>query len=282
MDQIHSRAGQYGRSYDWLTQLTNLLFLSLSVYGMYRVSTERLAPRFYGCALGIGIVGFGSFLFHMTLKFEAQLLDELPMIWASSFMAWSMLDQTLFFGRPVNRYILPIFIFAIVTWITVAYVANGDPVFHQVAYASIMVVSILHAIYIMVHPRSPLNVSDSARRRRSEARFLEQAGTVLFLIGFGIWNVDNIFCGYLRAAREAIGYPFALLLEGHGWWHIFTGCGAYMLLLSCEIIAMTYMEHPDNFVVRYDWIPYVQRIRPYDPARTLLGEFQAQNTKKGQ
>ena len=249
---------------------------------MYRVSTERLAPRFYGCALGVGIVGFGSFLFHMTLKFEAQLLDELPMIWASSYMTWSMLDQTLFFGRKVNRFILPTIILAFVTWITVAYVINGDPVFHQVAYASIMVVTILHAIYIMVHPRAPLNVSDAARRRRAEARFLEQAGTVLFLIGFGIWNLDNIFCGHLRVAREKIGYPLAILLEGHGWWHIFTGCGAYLLLLSCEIIAMTYMEHPDNFVVRYGWIPYVQRVQPHDPSRTLLREFSAQTEKKAQ
>ena len=153
-----------------VNSLTNALFLACAAYAMYRVHTERLHARFYGCALGVGAVGVGSLLFHMTLKHEAQLLDELPMIWASSFLTWSFLDQTLFLGTRIDRRVLPAIIFALNVWITVTYMSNGDPVFHQVAYASIMVVSILHAIYILTHPKAPLNTSDSARRRRHEAR----------------------------------------------------------------------------------------------------------------
>jgi dihydroceramidase len=32
----------------------------------------------YGSLL---VVGIGSLLFHMTLRYEMQLMDELPMIW---------------------------------------------------------------------------------------------------------------------------------------------------------------------------------------------------------
>lgn len=242
---------------------------------MYRVHTERLASRFYLCSLGVGVVGFGSFLFHMTLKHEAQLLDELPMIWVGTLLTWSMLDQTLFFGWRVNRLILPTVLLSLVVWITVTYVTNGDPVFHQVAYASIMVVSITHAIFIMVHPNAPLNVSDSSRRMRADARRLERQGTISFIVGFAIWNVDNIFCGRLRAARDVVGYPWAMLLEGHGWWHIFTGIGAYLLVLACEVITMSYMEHPDNFVMVYSMLPYLKRVKPYNPSHTLLRDFSA-------
>lgn len=211
----------------------------------------------------------------MTLKHEAQLLDELPMIWVGTLLTWSMLDQTLFFGWRVNRLILPTALLSLVVWITVTYVTNGDPVFHQVAYASIMVVSITHAIFIIVHPNAPLNVSDSSRRMRADARRLERQGTISFIVGFAIWNVDNIFCGRLRAARDVVGYPWAMLLEGHGWWHIFTGIGAYLLVLACEVITMSYMEHPDNFVMVYSMLPYLKRVKPYNPSHTLLRDFSA-------
>ncbi|EIE78529.1 hypothetical protein RO3G_03233 [Rhizopus delemar RA 99-880] len=35
-------------------------------------------------------VGFGSWCFHMTLQYEMQLLDELPMIYVASIMVWHM------------------------------------------------------------------------------------------------------------------------------------------------------------------------------------------------
>lgn len=38
-------------------------------------------------------------------------------------------------------------------------------------------------------------------------------GIVTFATGFGIWNIDNIFCGQLRAIRSMIG-PFGVLVEG--------------------------------------------------------------------
>lgn len=60
--------------------------MGMALYGMYLVYRERLPMRFIGCYAGIGIVGMGSFLFHMTLKHEAQLGDELPMIWASGYV----------------------------------------------------------------------------------------------------------------------------------------------------------------------------------------------------
>ncbi|KOS13931.1 ypc1-alkaline ceramidase [Malassezia pachydermatis] len=234
------------RKYEWtkymaepVNSLTNLLFLFLSGYGMYRVASEQLSARFYLCAAGIGIVGMGSFLFHMTMKYEAQLLDELPMIYASSFISWSLLDQTMFYGQTLPRRILPVIVLAVDAWITVTYVTNGNPIFHQAAYASIMVISISHAIYIMMSSKSPLNLSDAARARRQEARYSERTGTILFLVGFTIWNLDNIFCGHLRAMREVVGYPLAILLEGHGWWHIFTGYGAYHLLIATEAIVMS-------------------------------------------
>lgn len=53
----------------------------------------------------------------------------------------------------------------------------------------------------------------------------ENSGLVAFVGGFLIWNLDNIFCSEVRRLRRAIGLPWAVLLEGHGWWHLLTGIG---------------------------------------------------------
>lgn len=41
----------------------------------------------YLCLL---LTGIGSWMFHMTLLYEMQLLDELPMVWGSSYMVYSL------------------------------------------------------------------------------------------------------------------------------------------------------------------------------------------------
>jgi hypothetical protein len=43
-------------------------------------------------------------------------------------------------------------------------------------------------------------------------------GLIMFLGGFGIWSLDNIYCSRLRGWRREIGLPWGVILEGHGWW----------------------------------------------------------------
>ena len=43
-------------------------------------------------------------------------------------------------------------------------------------------------------------------------------GLTTFLAGFGIWHLDNVYCGQLRMWRREVGLPWGIVLEGHGWW----------------------------------------------------------------
>jgi dihydroceramidase len=56
-------------------------------------------------------------------------------------------------------------------------------------------------------------------------------GLGIFLGGFAIWNLDNIYCSKLRKWRHEIGLPWGIVLEGHGWWHVMTGIGAYYYIV---------------------------------------------------
>ena len=226
-------------------------------------------------------MGFGSFLFHMTLKHEAQLLDELPMIWASCYVSWVLLDATVAYGEKKNPWPLALCISGAATFITVTYVSNNNPVFHQVAYACIFAFTSIHALFTLWSKLAPLALALTPRAREwcQLARRLQVQGIVTFLTGFLIWNIDNIFCGTLRVSREIVGYPLALLLEGHGWWHILTCYGAFLLAITCEVIVLALDEHPDNFEYVGGFLPYIKRVRDDDPKRRFVDEYRARKAQ---
>jgi len=88
------------------------------------------------------------------------------------------------------------------------------------------------------HPNG-LNAAEIAELKRRDERDLKILKTMwlaiayglsTFLGAFAIWNLDNIYCSNLRRWRREIGLPWGILLEGHGWWHLMTGIGAYFYL----------------------------------------------------
>jgi dihydroceramidase len=54
--------------------------------------------------------------------------------------------------------------------------------------------------------------------------------SVNFGTGFVLWCIDNWICDSLTVTKRSIGLPWGFILELHGWWHIFTGIGAYICI----------------------------------------------------
>ncbi|KAJ1019550.1 hypothetical protein NDA18_006028 [Ustilago nuda] len=242
---------------------TNLFFVSLSLYGFHTTRSQCLALRYSICHLGVALVGVGSALFHGTLKHEMQLLDELPMIYTSAIMTYCLTETSKGYANPRFPLLLPAALVALTGWITAVYLWNGNPLFHQVAYAAMQVLSTARVIYLLRSSKSQLNTTTLAKERKEEITNLYIFGTLIFLLGFAVWNIDNIFCYNLHQARNKLGYPCALLLEGHGWWHILTGWGAYCTITAGIQLAVGEKEHPRNFKQVGRWLPRLVRLRPY-------------------
>ena len=83
------------------------------------------------------------------------------------------------------------------------------------------------------------NVRDSQILR--EMWILVGYGLTVFLGGFAFWGVDRVYCSTLRTWRRQIGMPWGFFLEGHGWWHLMTGVGAY-----CYIVWGIHLRHVLN------------------------------------
>lgn len=103
-----------------------------------------------------------------------------------------------------------------------------NPVFHQVAYAFLTATVVFRSMWVM---ESQLRPALEARQGERSNQILKTmwimvaVGLVTFIGGFFVWKLDNVFCSQIRRWRRAMGLPWAILLEGHGWWHLMTGTG---------------------------------------------------------
>jgi hypothetical protein len=65
---------------EFVNTLTNLPSILLGIYGAWHTTRNGIPLRYGLCYLGLSLIGVGSFGFHASLRWEWQLMDELPMV----------------------------------------------------------------------------------------------------------------------------------------------------------------------------------------------------------
>ena len=82
-----------------------------------------------------------------------------------------------------------------------------------------------------------------------------------FGLGFFLWNVDNIACHQLIAARHRMGMPLSHLLELHGWWHIGTAFGTYYWIVFSNYIRIILLHKENEYNIKWGlgFVPYVAK-----------------------
>jgi len=233
---------------------SNIITISIGLYGAIRANNQGLPRRYSTGFSGVIFVGIGSFAFHATLLYEAQLADELPMILAASYCCFVMFDTRPGFHLKSARGLYPLILFNILfTW---SYAVYRNPLFHQVVFALLMLISSIRTLHVLrvSGPNIPPQV-------RSTIVKLFWTGTGIFLWGFFVWNLDNIFCDTLTSWKFAVGWPAAFLLEGHSWWHCFTALGAYLMMLGTTYLTLCVKDTHKNYTVTYPFgFPQIKRI----------------------
>lgn len=118
-----------------------------------------------------------------------------------------------------HNFMLSILLFIYCFVVTVVYLTVKDPLFHECAYALMVFTTFGSSLRIIWKYAHKLH--------------LFVLSNVLYGVGFIIWNIDNIFCDQLRQWRSDVGYPLKPLLQGHSWWHMLSGTGAYLGVIFC-------------------------------------------------
>lgn len=236
-----------------LNTVTNSVFIALAAFAIYHSYINHLELRFQLLALGFMLVGVGSWCFHMTLRYEYQLLDELPMIYATCIPFWSVFSE---FKDRKGSLMVGVGIFSAANLLTLIYLHFKNPTIHQAAYG------LLNAgIIFKSYSLAKAHVKDQKAIKQLNKTMIW--GIVLFLFGYFLWNCDIHLCSHVRATRRNWGMPYGFVLEGHGWWHIFTGAGVYFYLVYEEYLRC-FLTGTEQFF-EFKWIfglPVVQIVDP--------------------
>jgi dihydroceramidase len=216
-----------------------ILLAGLAGIWLHRRVLER---RFLFAFLAVSIVGVGSIAFHATLRFELQMLDELPMLYSALVMVYVLLEN-----RRERRF---------GTWFPAALVAHGLLVtslsaltrgplqfyLFQLSFGSMEVFG-LYRVYVIY-------------RRSSNAlvRKLFRIGMASYALAVVAWFIDLKACDFVGAWLPAHGLANPQL---HAFWHLLVSVGLYLLTLVMAIDRLEVRGRVPHLRFAGGWIPYV-------------------------
>ncbi|KDQ63236.1 hypothetical protein JAAARDRAFT_29256 [Jaapia argillacea MUCL 33604] len=238
---------------------SNVVSIAFAVHAARHTVKESLPSRYLAGCLGFALVGLGSFAFHATLLYEAQLADELPMIYLATYSTFMMFDTgpgfTLWSRRAFLLGSLATGFAAFFTW---SYSVYRNPVYHQAVFASLVFAVTFRTMYLLHWSEHSSRIPLATRAKIGN---MFSAGVGFFALGFFIWNLDNIFCGVLTKWKVDFGWPLAFLLEGHSWWHVLTGLGTYLMLMGKTYWTLCIKDDPSRYGVEHSMgLPHIIRL----------------------
>lgn len=220
---------------------TNGLFAVLGTIAIYHAVKYRYERRILLISMGFLLVGIGSWLFHMTLKYQFQLLDELPMIGTALIGFYAIFEHNLSRARAIALGSFTVAMGAGVTWY---YLVNKNPIFHEVAFGLITFAVIARSWHLLY------SVVDDAQARK-HLTYMASCGAVFFLSGFALWGIDRAACKPLTEAKHYVGLPWGFPLELHGWWHLGTGTGVALYINFLTYLRLHLTHRQDEFELVY-------------------------------
>lgn len=232
------------------------MFIYLAYKGLSNYVRNRHDSVFLVGFISYLVLGVGSFCFHATLTCvykpfhgcplwkvytcltifpdPMQLLDELAMIYTSSILFYAVFSH----GRStLMAWAIGLSVASLAVFITGYYHYLKNPIFHQNAFAALTAAVCFRSMYAMEkalrpsrRPRPDLSSMDEKSRRALKEQDRRDLQTLTMMwklvgcglgavgLGFLLWNLDTVFCSTLRRWRVAVGLPWGIFLEGHGWW----------------------------------------------------------------
>jgi dihydroceramidase len=200
----------------WVAEFWNTLSsLAMVGAGIVGTSTRRFAAEIRVAFGLLIVVGLGSVAFHGTLRFELQMLDELPMLYLVTWLVWLLVEN-----GPTRR---------LGRWFPAALVGYG-----LLATAG-ATLNRGHAQFLAFHfSFGALEIFClvrltwlALRRENASVRKRFLLGLLAYAAGIAVWFVDLEDCRLVSVTMPAHGIPNPQL---HAWWHVLVSLGFFLLL----------------------------------------------------
>jgi dihydroceramidase len=200
----------------WVAELWNTTSsMAMVVAGLVGLSMRRFA-REIRVAFGLLVlVGVGSIAFHGTLRFELQMLDELPMLYLVTWLVWLLVETGP--RRRLGSWFPAALLGYVVLATAGATLNRGDAQFlaFHVSFGALEIFCLGRVTWIALHPEN------------RSVRGAFALGLAAYVVGIAVWFVDLKACHWVSVTLPAHGIPNPQL---HAWWHVLVSLGFFLLL----------------------------------------------------
>jgi dihydroceramidase len=223
--------------------------LAMVIVGVLGIVLHRqVLERRFMLAFGlVSVVGLGSIAFHSTLRFEHQMMDELPMLYLASVIAYILVEN-----RPERRFgaWLPLVLAVYALVATVLTAGMRGKLQFYLFHASFVTLELFALVGTwLIHRRSK-----DVRGRR-----IFRLGMSSYALAIILWRSDIGFCSTLNETLPSMGIPNP---QFHAWWHVLVSIGFYTLLLVIAHNRLRILGKAPEFRFAAGFIPIVRPTAP--------------------
>jgi dihydroceramidase len=214
----------------WNT-ITSLPVCYGGLFLIYMGMRYNYDKRIFLCGALLALTGFGSALFHGTLLYTGQVLDEVPMVYTSTAGLYTLL-MTDTKASPV--WLAPAFVAYNILFTLVYLFAHEFFVFFLIMY----IMGIVGIVFKCAQIYTRKDTSDAQK-----ALILGAVGS--YLGGFFFfWLPENFFCSIVQPLRL------------HAWFHNTSCVGSYLFMVfACYELEKKRGKKPRVEFDRTLWIP---------------------------
>jgi len=200
----------------WVAELWNTLSsLAMVAAGVLGLSSRRFAGEIRVAFGNLVLVGLGSIAFHATLRFELQMLDELPMLYLVTWLVWLLVETGP--GRRLGAWFPAALVLYVLLATAGATLNRGGAQFlaFHASFGALELFCLARVSWLALRPEN----------RAVRGRFV--LGLLAYATGIVVWFVDLEACPWLSGTLPAHGLPNPQL---HAWWHVLVSVGFFLLL----------------------------------------------------
>jgi dihydroceramidase len=232
---------------EFWNSLSNGFLFIVALWGLLMVASRGYETRHALLFGGYGIIAAGSFLYHASLTFHFQILDELPMMICIETLIWNCISINPAVERRYKKFfewLADVFFLIFVVFCFLHWYFQFVKLF-QTAFGVFMVVSAT----VMLR---------EAWKQKTEVVGQKLASAYLgfMLLGVAVWLIDQIFCEHWQQTPHYDVLPFC---QFHAHWHFFTACACFAAGLFCVFRRAWYFGEEPRLEWAFGFMPYVVR-----------------------
>jgi dihydroceramidase len=236
---------------EWFNTTSSLALVAAALLGfvLHRRVLER---RFLAAYAALGVVGLGSIAFHATLRFELQMLDELPMLWLALIITFILGELRRPPGTRAGRRLATMLTAHGLLVTALCTLTRGTLQFacFHISFGSLELYCLARAWRLGRRSTAPA------------ARRLLAVGFTAYAVAIAAWFVDLKACSFVARVLPAHGLANPQL---HAVWHVLVSVGFYAILLLIGHERLVLLGRRPTIETRFGVIPTVRRGRAPGP-----------------